>query len=154
MNGGNAAVDDQRFTLNAPSVIGEAIDGEVMIINLVSGTYYNLRGAGAAAWPMLAAGLPVKTIVDSLAAAYGIGRDKVARDFTAFVDQLLAESILRAAEATAGPAVVALPTGEAAYTGFNLERFDDMRALLVVDPVHEVGDFGWPPQPKSPPTPQ
>jgi hypothetical protein len=147
-------VDDQRFTLNAPSVIGEAIDGEVMIINLVSGTYYNLRGTGAAAWPLLAAGLPVKSIVDSMAAACDVGRDRITREFTAFVDQLLAESIIRAADPSTGPAVVALPAGEATYTGFDLERFDDMRALLVVDPVHEVGDFGWPPQPKSPPTPQ
>ena len=32
----------------------------------------------------------------------------------------------------------------ATYPGFGFERYDDMQALLVIDPVHEVGDFGWP----------
>jgi len=56
---GIAAVDTGRFAINSPTVIGEAIAGEVMMINLVTGTYYNLTGTAAAAWPLLAAGLPL-----------------------------------------------------------------------------------------------
>jgi hypothetical protein len=41
-------VDSARFEVNSPTVIGEAIDGEVMVINLVSGIYYNLTGTAAA----------------------------------------------------------------------------------------------------------
>ena len=64
------------------------------------------------------------------------------------------QAIIRAAEPGAEPAPVTQPLGVAPYTGFAVNRYDDMRALLVVDPVHEVGDFGWPPQPEPPRTPQ
>jgi hypothetical protein len=147
-------VDDQRYMLNSPGVIGEVIDGEVMIINLVSGTYYNLTGTGAAAWPLLAAGLPVNAIVDYVAEACAVSPEAIARDMAVFINGLVAEAILRAAEPGAAPAAIAQPLGAAPYSGFALHRYDDMRALLVVDPVHEVGDFGWPPAPEPPRTPQ
>jgi hypothetical protein len=145
-------VDTGRFAINSPTVIGEAIAGEVMIINLVTGTYYNLTGTSAAAWPLLAAGLPSHQIVAALGQACGVETDRLARDFAAFVDTLATEAIIRAADETVEPSV--LPSLAAApYTGFALNRYDDMRALLVVDPVHEVGDFGWPPPPEPPRTP-
>ena len=146
-------MDNSRFVINSPTVIGEAIDGEVMVINLVSGIYYNLTGTAAAAWPLLAASLPSRKIVDTLSDACGVEADALARDFAAFVDTLATEAIIRTADEAVEPSVVP-PMAAAAYTGFAVNRYDDMRALLVVDPVHEVGDFGWPPQPEPPRTPQ
>lgn len=35
------------FRVNSPSVIGEVLDGEAIIVNLDSGAYYSLNGAGA-----------------------------------------------------------------------------------------------------------
>lgn len=142
-------MDEERFVLNSPTVIGEAIDGEVMVINLVSGIYYNLTGTAAAAWPLLAAGLPSRTIVATLSNACGVDAGALARDFAAFVDTLETEAIIRAAdEAAELPSIP--PVAAAPYTGFAVNCYDDMRALLVIDPVHEVGDFGWPPQPAPP----
>jgi hypothetical protein len=146
-------VDTGRFAINSPTVIGEAIAGEVMIINLVTGTYYNLTGTAAVAWPLLAAGLPTHQIVDALGKACGADADVLARDYAAFVDSLAAEAIIRAADEAVEPSVMP-PLAAAPYTGFALNRYDDMRALLVVDPVHEVGDFGWPPPPEPPRTPR
>ena len=146
-------MDEERFVVNLPTVIGEAIDGEVMVINLVSGIYYNLTGTAAAAWPLLAAGLPSRTIVATLSDACGVDAGALARDYAAFVDTLVTEAIIRAAdEAAKLPSVP--PMAARPYSGFAVNRYDDMRALLVVDPVHEVGDFGWPPQPEPPRTPR
>jgi hypothetical protein len=145
-------VDNRRFVLNSPAVIGEAIDGEVMVINLVSGIYYNLTGTAASAWPLLAAGLPVDGILAMLKDACGVGAETLERDLSAFVDTLAAESIVRAADDGMETSPVP-PVATAPYTGFAVNRYDDMRALLVVDPVHEVGDFGWPQKPQPPNTP-
>ena len=146
-------MDNRRFVLNSPTVIGEAIDSEVMVINLVSGIYYNLTGTAASAWPLLAAGLPLDEIVARLKDACGASADAVARDLSAFVDALVSESIVRAADDAMEP-LPAPPVAAAPYTGFTLNRYDDMRALLVVDPVHEVGDFGWPQKPEPRNIPQ
>ena len=148
---GALAVDSACFEVNSPTVIGEAIDGEVMVINLVSGIYYNLTGTAAAAWPMLSAGIPLDAIATAVSHACGIDTAVVTRDLTGFVAGLAAEDIVRANGSASAPTV--LPAMAAAnYTGFAINRYDDMRALLVVDPVHEVGDFGWPPpaEPRKP----
>jgi hypothetical protein len=144
-------VESARFEVNSPTVIGEAIDGEVMVINLVSGIYYNLTGTAAAAWPMLSAGIPLDAIAAAVSEACSTEAAVVSRDLAGFVAGLAAEDIVRANESAAAPEV--LPAMAAmTYTGFAFNRYDDMRALLVVDPVHEVGDFGWPPpaEPRKP----
>jgi hypothetical protein len=146
-------VDNRRLALNSPTVIGEAIDGEVMVINLVSGIYYNLTGTAASAWPLLTAGLPLNEIVARLKDACGVSADTVERDLSAFVDALVSESIVRAADDAVEP-LPAPPVAVVPYSGFALNRYDDMRALLVVDPVHEVGDFGWPQRPEPRNTPR
>jgi len=149
----STAVDNRRFAINSPTVIGEAIDGEVMVINLVSGIYYNLTGTAAAAWPMLAAGIPLGAIAAALSQACNADAAVVTCDLAGFVASLEAEDIVRATAYATAPA--ALPAiAPATYAGFAFNRYDDMRALLVVDPVHEVGDFGWPPKPDPPSTPR
>ena len=151
-------MDTRRFELNSPKVIGEAIDGEVMIIDLVSGIYFNLTGTSAATWPLLAGGVPLHAIVASVSDSCEpkVDAAAIARDLAAFVDRLIAEEIVRELSPATprAPATAALLLGNATYTGFAINRYDDMRALLVVDPVHEVGDFGWPPLPEPTRTPQ
>jgi len=143
----STAVDNRCFAINSPTVIAEAIDGEVMLINLVSGIYYNLTGTAAAAWPMLSAGIPLEAIAATVRQACSADPAVVTRDLADFVAGLEAESILRATGSANVPAVI--PTmAPAPYTGFAISRYDDLRALLVIDPVHEVGDFGWPPPPE------
>jgi len=144
---GALAVDSARFEVNSPTVIGEAIDGEVMVINLVSGIYYNLTGTAAAAWPMLSAGVPLDAIAVAVSQACSADPAVVTGDLADFVAGLEAESIVRATESANAPAVIPA-IAPAIYTGFAISRYDDLRALLVIDPVHEVGDFGWPPPPE------
>src|SRR5918911_43544 len=45
-----------RFRVNSPNVIYETIEGEVILIDLKTGTYYSLRDAGAAVWQALEGG--------------------------------------------------------------------------------------------------
>ena len=135
-----------RYALNQPPVVGEVIDGEVMVINLDTGVYYSVTGAGAAAWPMLVAGATRLEITDRVARHYGADVASVERDLGTFIARLADEAILRPRqEDVAAESFDAVdPWPAVTYPGFGFERYDDMQALLVIDPVHEVGDFGWP----------
>ena len=137
---------DARYALNQPQVVGEVIDGEVMVINLDTGVYYSVTGAGAAVWPMLVGGATRLEISDRMARHYGAGAASAERDLGLFIARLTEEAILRPRQDDIG--VGSFDAGDewpgAAYPGFGFERYDDMQALLVIDPVHEVGDFGWP----------
>ncbi|MBS0319191.1 MAG: PqqD family protein [Proteobacteria bacterium] len=137
-------MDARRLELNAPDVIAETIEGEVMVMNLPQGVYYSVTGAGSLAWPLLTARIPVGEAASRVAAAYGADAARVQAECAAFVDRLLAEGLVRpaATEGAGDPEAVAAAPGD--YAGFGFERFDDMQAMLTIDPVHEVGDFGWP----------
>ena len=152
----NQHSNELRYALKQPPLVSQIIEGEVMIINLETGLYYSVTGAGALIWPLLVDGAALSNLVSAVAKRYPGAAARVQSDLERFIDQLVREEILIGGEA---PAEYASPpqtcdTPEAAvYPGFGYERFDDMRALLVVDPVHEVGEFGWPPrQDKSEPT--
>jgi len=133
----------RQFEINAPTVIAEIVDGEVMVMNLRDGIYYSVTGSGAAAWTALTEGFPLDAIASAIASASATPRETVEPELQHFVERLLKEGILRErAQANDAGIVAALEPG--AYRGFTFERFDDMRAMLILDPVHEVGGFGWP----------
>lgn len=133
-----------RYTVRGPHVIHEAIDGEVVIINLESGNYYSLRGSGARVWEGVAAGAAGDAIAADLVTAFD-GLD-APPDLAAFMADLEAEGL-------AGPAPDDGPAAELpAHAGPRqsfappvLERFTDMQDLILLDPVHEVDEAqGWP----------
>ena len=154
-------MDVCRFEVNAPAIVAESIDGEVIVMNLPQGIYYSLTGSAALAWLPLVNGASVAEVAGDIARRHDVAMATVARDCAAFLQELLAESIVRPVDAGRASAdvVLSIPSIEAraalaevtadggrptGYQPFGFERFDDMRAMLVIDPVHEVGDFGWP----------
>ena len=52
-----------------PQAMHETIDGETIVIDLATGTYYSLRGSGPTIWNAVAAGASTETIIERLEAA-------------------------------------------------------------------------------------
>ena len=50
------------YRVNSPTVAAETVDGEVLMINLESGSYYSLRDTGAAIWDGIERGAATQTI--------------------------------------------------------------------------------------------
>jgi len=46
----------RRFTVNAPAVVSEVIDGEAVILNLRSGHYFSALHTGAVVWEWIDGG--------------------------------------------------------------------------------------------------
>jgi Coenzyme PQQ synthesis protein D (PqqD) len=144
-------MSDKSFRVNAPQVIHESIEGEVIIINLETGNYYSVKGSAAHAWDVIQASsaTTTSTVVDALAPAYDAPRDELAHAIGGFVGQLLEEGLL--AE-SAGPAVAppdrsALDNGGGrVFEAPRLEKYTDMQDLVLLDPVHQVDEQGWPQQ--------
>ena len=136
--------DSTVWMVRRPQVMGEVIDGEAVIINLDTGTYYSARGSGAVVWSTIDGGATADQIVDALAEAYGA--DVPTGDISAFTAELEAEGLIEAAEAgrtpSGEPSAPVIPTGP--YAPPALERFTDMEDLLLLDPVHDVDQLGWP----------
>lgn len=136
-----------RYRLNEPDVIQETVDGETLIVNTRTGTYYQVGGSGAQVWNALLAGRSVEHTVDDFAAEdsqLALIRSGVG----GFIDALLAEQlILPAPESLETADIVPDSPGDpkSTFTTPELRKFTDMQELLLVDPIHEVDPAaGWP----------
>jgi hypothetical protein len=137
------------YRVNSPSVIGEVLDGEAIIVNLDSGAYYSLDGAGAEVWPAAQAGATLADLVDLVAAKYDGEAETIAAGIAALVEELVTENLL-VAHGTAGDRSAVLyaaapPDGNRPpFVKPVLQKYTDMADLLLLDPIHEVDEQGWP----------
>ena len=142
-----------RLMVNAPAVVSEIIDGEAVIMNLDSGHYFSARGTGAAVWSLLDAGWPPESIARAVASRYklSLGDAELAlRDFMADLDRhaLVRETATIIGAVSAESASSDMADFPSEWGPPSLEVFTDMEDLLLLDPIHEVSDEGWPmPQP-------
>lgn len=148
-------MSEVRLQVNAPQVIHETIDGEVIIINLGTGSYYSLKGSGAAVWDVVqqSPGATVDDLVNAVAAVFARAPAEIDSQVRTFVDDLCAEELL--VDAPAGEdspsAETAARTASSPFEPPVLEKYTDMQDLVLLDPVHEVDATGWPqPRPEAP----
>ena len=135
----------------APHIIHETIDGEVIVIDLATGSYYSLRGSAADAWQLISrfAGLTPSKLVGSLASHFGKPREDIDPDVSHFLRRMLEESLLTTVDEHDDPRIE--PAGlehddnpARVYEPPTFEKYTDMQDLVLLDPVHEVDEKGWP----------
>jgi hypothetical protein len=134
------------FRIDAANIMHETIDGEVVVVNLENGTYYSLDAVGADVWGRLADGASIATLVENIATRYDTESGRITAGIEAFVRRLADEKlIVPVTDAPAGhPASTDAPAPKGAYSDPTLQKYTDMEQLLLVDPIHEVDDTGWP----------
>jgi hypothetical protein len=116
------------YRIRAPQIVHESVDGEVVAIDFGSGAYFSLRGPAEVVWSALCGdeSRPLDAVVG----------DGDPEHVAAFLDQLVDLGLL---ERTGDP------TGNGHGTGdLVVEHFTDMEDLILLDPVHDVSDAGWP----------
>ena len=141
-----------RLKINASRVSYETIDGEVLIVNFENGNYYSLRGTAAEIWSIVEGGAQVGDIVEAVDHRYRGDRGHMEEAIHTFVDELRNEALLvqengAASERSAGPRLGLGTNDDEERPAFEvpvLEKHTDVRDLLVLDPIHEVDDAGWP----------
>ena len=147
-----------RYRVNEPSVIHQAIDGELVIIHLDHGIYYSLDATGARIWAALAAGQPPASVSDAIARDVGGQDEKVAEAVDALVDRLRDEDLLvPLGDAEAAPTTTASRDSDnrkveteikvdrtVPFETPVLQRYEDLQDLLLLDPIHAVDESGWP----------
>lgn len=133
------------LAIDTEAVMHETIDGEVVIIHLDQGTYYSLTGAGALLWNLLEQGRSALQLAAAAGPHYdAVPEDRLREDAQRFLGELHREGLVRESEGAAeGETTMPFaPTG--AYETPTLTKYTDMEELLLVDPIHEVEDSGWP----------
>ncbi len=140
---------DRWLRLPGAPIIHDTIDNETIVINQQTGSYYSLDGPAAVVWGLLAGGTTIRGIVDELAGRFDAERSVLERETLAFVDRLIDEGLAVESRDRDPPPVeagVRTPPADprVAFAGLELHRYTDLEVLLLVDPIHEVDETGWP----------
>jgi hypothetical protein len=137
---------NSRFDINAPQVVADFVDGEVVAVNLETGTYFALYGFSALVWEALSQGASPREILDVII-PHPERRDVMAGDIEDFVNVLQGHHLLRARESDA-PAVDTEPLvsslRDLPWDPLRVFAHSDLQDILLLDPVHDTSDAGWP----------
>ncbi len=132
-----------RLGTNSEKIISETLEGETIVINLETGTYYSMNAAASRIWADVLAGGSAEDIVRR-AAERCAEKDTAAVAATEFVVRLADEGLV----ATVSGEPVRFDPAEAfaplPFEAPTLDRYDDMQEMLLADPIHDVDTAGWP----------
>ena len=130
--------------IHAPNVVHETLDGETIVIHLDSGSYYSLTGSGAEIWQLVGAGTSVSEICAELARRHARPESEISGPVESFIADLEREGLVQDSDPSPNGPESKLAEADGPWVLPILERFDDMRDFLLVDPVHAVDRPGWP----------
>ena len=136
-----SAVDrSAKYSINAPDVVAEDFDGEMVILNLGNGHYFSLRGIAPRIWSLLVAGCEPESILTSVRTK----RPELVDASLDFLGRVIELNLVRPrADGADGPIG---PLDEAwSGDGPQIEVFEDLAELIYGDPIHDFDEqTGWP----------
>jgi hypothetical protein len=142
------------YKINSPGVVYESFDDEVVVINLESGNYYSFNLTGAKIWDLIIKGFNSHAIIKVLQSSYSDDQKTVESSVNAFLQDLLSNEILIHSD-NPPPGVMENPNPEKTNEKTQpfepplLQTYTDMQELLLLDPIHEVDETGWPSRTKK-----
>ena len=138
-------MSESDFVLNKPFVVAERLDGEVIVISNQSGKYFSLGNTSADIWFLLQNAIPRKTWLQILASNYENVPESAEQEIQSFLSQILEEGLIKPEELRSKDEID-LPKDSARgqWIKPTLIVFDDLQDLLLVDPIHDTSEAGWP----------
>ena len=152
-------MSNQRFRVNTPTVTHETIDGEAVIINLDSGNYYSLVDVGSFIWDLVGKGASASEVQNLILQSYQGNATDINRGVQELLAQLQQENLIVPVDGAGAfdltQLTQELPSNnnheKPSFDAPLLHKYSDMQELLLLDPIHDVDDTGWPkPNPDHP----
>ena len=145
---------DHLYRINSPNVVAETLDRETTIVDLEKGVYYALNESGSLIWDELIGGSSPAAVASTVTRAYGIGGEDAERVVGRLIDQFAQAGLIVEDGTSSQNGATRTPNGSApqpdarrSYAEPELSTYTDMQELLLLDPIHEVDDAGWPSRP-------
>lgn len=143
--------ETKSFTIN-PDIVFDTIDGEVILLNIEKGNYYQLKNEAVLVWEEIASKKISSALVvaDSLSRNEAYSQNEILDSINPFINQLKTEQILlEVKESGSKKENARVPaTKEKKKKGKFptpvLLKYTDMQSILLLDPIHDTNEEGWP----------
>lgn len=137
------------YKINVPRVVHQILDGEAVIIDFETGAYYSMDEIGSQVWSLIDEGFCQSEIVSEFSHYYDQPAADINEAIMPFIEKLLAENLICLVgnvPAKKPGSDTPISSEKKVFQAPVLQKFTDMQDLLLLDPIHEVDQSGWPTQ--------
>lgn len=138
---------ENGFAINTSKIVYDTLDGEVIIINFETGNYYSMNSMGKEIWNFLEANLSYNEIADAIAKNYAGRPEGFKEELSEFIENLKKEELIYEEASNKADKKItteALTTEKLKYEKPGFFKYTDMKEMLLLDPIHDVDETGWP----------
>lgn len=79
--------------------VSSTLDGEEVILDLSSGTYYGLNHVGRRVWLLIQSPRSVRSVCDHMVEEFDVSRERVEKDVLALLNEMRAEDLIQVNDA-------------------------------------------------------
>ena len=141
-----------RLKINAPKVVYETIDDETILLNLDRGVYYSLDDMGAVVWEFIEQNYPLGEIIKNIEKHYTDSPEEIEASIKQFLSELQEDGLVVIAEEGQNQETKTPPDkileklggDNSDFSSPKFQKYTDMQDLLLLDPIHDADDTGWP----------
>jgi hypothetical protein len=135
--------------VNEPGVVFETIDGETILLNLDSGSFFNLEGSGEILWKFILETGNVKKAIAIMTSANRKIRATIASSVNDFVNSLLKEKLVIASDEIAAPGSLPeteelLKASAIQFSTPKVNKYTDKQHILFLSASYYIQEKGWP----------
>ena len=136
------------YKINKEHVVYEQIDLELTVINLQKGHYFIGKGTAIDIFLMLEESMSIDSLVEKVRAIYNVPETTLREELTPLIEQWLTNDLVSEVDDSSEniSQKSAVATDMKPWSQPIFVAFDDMRDLLLLDPIHEteLDQQGWP----------
>lgn len=141
-----------HLKINSPHVVHDTFDGETILVNLKNGNYYSFDKLGAVIWELIEKNVLLNKIIEVINRKFPETGKKAKDDIETFIRNLLKENLLcEDSNATSAETATDDQLSETLIseriTGYEppiMNKYTDMQDMLLLDPIHDTDEKGWP----------
>ena len=131
-----------HFKPNLPAVAADTIEGETVILHHGTGTYFDGSGSATLLWTAIESGADAESLSKLLQAAYGVDAASAFTAADTFLTFLKTHDLV--SDHPGSPAPFAFQGPQSPYSTPEFSVHTDLTDMLLLDPIHDVGEAGWP----------
>lgn len=141
-----------KFRYAGSHVVHEDFGDEEVIINLKSGVYYSLSDVGRFLWKEISKEPTLEDVVACTLISYDGDESEIKNAIFRFFNELKNEELIAEFEDEHNPgdrlsgnkADEPPKNDKKPFEAPSLMKYTDQQEMLLLDPIHEVDDLGWP----------
>lgn len=134
----------KAYRIIQPKIVYEVLNTEVIAIDFDTGTYYALLHVAKQVWLLIEQQTPLDTIVQVISSYYKQNPSEVLSDVEQLIAQLLENGLIESVDCPVQGPIPQIDSHGFGYEPPKLVSYMDIQDLLLLDPIHEVVETGWP----------